>query len=117
MYEDAEHNFVHTRCFTRNVTAWKLADAERQRMDAEENERRAQEQAAKLRDLNDQLAHEKRITDSLINQVCSHGNSPRYSALLTERRAAQMLPARVAADLRTGSFVPPGTVPWLTCSL
>mmetsp|Transcript_65155 Transcript_65155/g.167740 ORF Transcript_65155/g.167740 Transcript_65155/m.167740 type:complete len:487 (+) Transcript_65155:52-1512(+) len=78
-YFDNEDNFVHTRCFTSNVTAKKLAELE-------EKERLTSELNQRLELLNMRLQREGEMNLTLLHQ---------------------MMPAKVASDLTAGRKVPP----------
>ena len=82
VYCDEHQNFVHTRCFSRDVTSLKLAESEQLRYIAEQNEITAKETAEKLMHLNELLSLERQINLRLLHS---------------------MLPSKVAADLLAGN--------------
>ena len=85
VYSDDHGRFIHTRCFTRNVTAAKLAETERQKQEAIAREQEAREQAIRFENLSKRLERERQMNLSLLHQ---------------------MLPPKVAADLSAGRPVP-----------
>mmetsp|Transcript_8527 Transcript_8527/g.18598 ORF Transcript_8527/g.18598 Transcript_8527/m.18598 type:complete len:548 (-) Transcript_8527:23-1666(-) len=85
-YYDEMGCFSHTRCFTRNVTATKLAEIERLKLEAEAKAEMARDTALKLRRLNHKWRRSAEMNAALLHQ---------------------MLPPKVAADLSAGRPVPP----------
>jgi len=85
-YMDVNQCLMHTRCFTRNVTARKLAEIEREKHVAEESAKVAEETAALLEHLSLRLRQEVCLQQCLLHR---------------------MLPPKVAEDLRAGRRVPP----------
>jgi len=83
---DEDGRFLHTRCFTRNVTAARLAEVEREKRESEEREMDARMQAMALARLSRRLEREQNISLSLLHQ---------------------MFPKQVTALLRAGKPVPP----------
>jgi len=85
-YMDDNQCLVHTRCFTRNVTARKLAESECEKRVAEESALVAEESAVLLMHLSERLRQEACLQQCLLHR---------------------MLPPKVAEDLRAGRRVPP----------